>query len=110
MSPPEGQSGHQTVKFEIEGRGEIVTSFVKRNEEIFFEFVNDFERKISNGTVMRKKRRKTRRNPVNKSKIMRLNTIRSIKMFEKKGNSRGVKPVKEAKEHNENQLSVIESN
>lgn len=107
------QSGHQTVKFEIEGRGEIVTSFVRTNEEIFLELVNDFKSNVSDGTVMRKKRRKTRRNPVNKSKIRRLNSIRSVKMFKRKGNSSRVKTVrevKENKEHSESQLSIIESN
>ena len=30
------------VRFEIEGGGEVLTSFVRKNEEEFFEFLNDF--------------------------------------------------------------------
>jgi hypothetical protein len=33
----------ETVKFEIEGGGDIVTSFVRKNEQEFFEFINDFD-------------------------------------------------------------------
>jgi len=32
----------ESVKFEIEGGGDIVTCFVRKNEEEFFEFINDF--------------------------------------------------------------------
>ena len=33
----------ETVKFEIEGGGELITSFKRKNEEAFFEFLNDFK-------------------------------------------------------------------
>lgn len=32
----------ESVKFEIEGAGEVVTSFVRKNEQEFFEFIKDF--------------------------------------------------------------------
>jgi hypothetical protein len=34
----------ETVKFEIEGGGGIVTSFVRKNEQEFFEFIHDFNK------------------------------------------------------------------
>jgi hypothetical protein len=38
------QKGHkETVKFEIEGGGDIVTSFIRKNEQTFFEFINEFD-------------------------------------------------------------------
>ena len=46
-----GNQGEGTVRFEIEGGGELVTSYVRKNEEEFFEFLNDFNQKKNTNAI-----------------------------------------------------------
>lgn len=45
FNPTQKRGNEETVRFEIEGGGDIVTSFVRKNELEFFEFIKDFDGK-----------------------------------------------------------------